>query len=123
MAKIRHIAYRAADVDAMAKFFVDAMGMTMIQKRKDSSIDLSDGSVNIAILPLAANRSRRAGLDHIGFTAENDQETFRMMEAAGAKKAGAINLGTAYYEDKFVGPEDIVVDVGHWQGAAPLDKE
>ena len=27
MAKIRHIAYRATDVDAMAKFFVDAMGM------------------------------------------------------------------------------------------------
>ncbi len=29
MAKIRHIAYRAEDVDAMAKFFVDAMGMTI----------------------------------------------------------------------------------------------
>ncbi len=44
MAKIRHIAYRAVDVDAMAKFFVDAMGMTMIQKRKNNAIDLSDGS-------------------------------------------------------------------------------
>ena len=47
MAKVRHISYRAEDVDAMAKFFVDAMGMKMIQKRKDNSIDLSDGSVNI----------------------------------------------------------------------------
>ena len=35
MAKIRHIAYRAVDVDAMAKFFVDAMGMTMIQKNAE----------------------------------------------------------------------------------------
>ena len=59
MTKIRHISYRAEDVDAMAKFFVDALGLTMVQKRKDSSIDLSDGSVNISILPLAANRSRR----------------------------------------------------------------
>jgi hypothetical protein len=41
MAKIRHISYRAEDVDAMAKFLIDAMGMTMIQKRKDGSIDLS----------------------------------------------------------------------------------
>jgi catechol 2,3-dioxygenase-like lactoylglutathione lyase family enzyme len=128
MAKIRHIAYRAADVDAMAKFFVDAMGMKMIQKRKNNAIDLSDGSVNITVLPLRAGTAdgapaKQPGIDHIGFTAENDQETFRMLEAAGAKKAGAINLGTAYYEDKFVGPEDIVVDVGHWQGAAPLDKE
>jgi len=126
MAKIRHIAYRAVDVDAMAKFFVDAMGMKLIQKRKNDAIDLSDGSVNITVLPLGAGmpdgEKKRAGIDHIGFSAENDQEQFRMLEAAGAKKAGAINLGTAYYEDKFVGPEDIIVDVGHWQGAAPVDK-
>ena len=31
MAKVRHISYRAEDVDAMAKFFVDAMGMTVVQ--------------------------------------------------------------------------------------------
>jgi len=27
-----------------------------------------------------------------------------MLEAAGAKKAGTLNLGTAYYEDKFLVP-------------------
>src|SRR5437773_2292716 len=54
MAKIRHIAYRAKDVDTMAKFFVDAMGMKLIQKRKNNAIDLSDGSVNITVLPLRA---------------------------------------------------------------------
>jgi catechol 2,3-dioxygenase-like lactoylglutathione lyase family enzyme len=127
MAKIRHIAYRAVDVDAMAKFFVDAMGMKLIQKRKNNAIDLSDGSVNITVLPLGAGmpdgEKKRAGIDHIGFSAENDQEQFRMLEAAGAKKAGTLNLGTAYYEDKFVGPEDIIIDVGHWQGAAPVEAE
>jgi catechol 2,3-dioxygenase-like lactoylglutathione lyase family enzyme len=125
MAKIRHIAYRAEDVDAMAKFFVDAMGMTMKQKRKNNAIDLTDGTVNITVLPLTGTGmpDRRPGIDHIGFTAENDQETFRMLEAAGAKKAGTVNLGTAYYEDKFMGPEGIIVDVGHWVGAAPVDKE
>src|SRR5918996_3850568 len=128
MAKIRHIAYRAVDVDAMAKFFVDGMGMKLIQKRKNNAIDLSDGSVNITVLPLRAGTpdgepTKQAGIDHIGFSAENDQEQFRMLEAAGAKKAGAINLGTAYYEDKFVGPENIIIDVGHWQGAAPIETE
>jgi catechol 2,3-dioxygenase-like lactoylglutathione lyase family enzyme len=123
MAKIRHIAYRAEDVDAMAKFFVDAMGMKMIQKRKNNAIDLSDGSVNITVLPLAAGHGGKAGIDHIGFSAENDEQQFKLLEAAGAKKAGAVNLGTAYYEDKFLGPEGIIVDVGHWQGAAPVGKE
>jgi catechol 2,3-dioxygenase-like lactoylglutathione lyase family enzyme len=67
MAKIRHTSYRAEDVDAMAKFFIDALGLTMVQKRKDGSVDLSDGAINIAILPMVANKSRRAGLEHIGF--------------------------------------------------------
>ena len=128
MAKIRHIAYRAEDVDAMAKFFVDAMGMKMIQKRKNNAIDLSDGSVNITVLPLRAGTTdgepaKKPGIDHIGFSAANDQEQIRMLEAAGATKAGAINLGTAYYEDKFKGPEGIIIDVGHWQGAAPVTEE
>ena len=79
MAKIRHIAYRAVDVDAMAKFFVDAMGMTMIQKRKNNAIDLSDGSVNITVLPLAAGMGGQAGIDHIGFSTDNDQEQFRLL--------------------------------------------
>ena len=56
MAKIRHIAYRAADVDAMAKFFVDAMGMTIKQKRKNTAVDLTDGTTNITVLPLTAGR-------------------------------------------------------------------
>ena len=119
MAKIRHISYRAEDFDAMAKFFIDAMGMTMIQKRKDNSIDLSDGSVNISILPLAANRSRRAGLDHIGFSAEDDQEQIRRVEAAGAVKEPT----RSPYEEKFKGPEGIIVDVGRWPGAATVKEE
>jgi catechol 2,3-dioxygenase-like lactoylglutathione lyase family enzyme len=119
MAKIRHISYRAEDVDAMAKFFVDAMGMTMIQKRKDGAVDLSDGSVNISILSLAANRSRRAGLDHIGFSAQEDQEQIRRMEAAGAIREST----RSPYEEKFKGPEGIIVDIGHWPGAEPLNEK
>jgi catechol 2,3-dioxygenase-like lactoylglutathione lyase family enzyme len=119
MAKVRHISYRPEDVDAMAKFFVDAMGMKMIQKRKNNAIDLSDGSVNISILPLAANRSRRAGLDHIGFSAVDEQEQIRRIEVAGATKEST----RSPYEEKFKGPEGIIVDVGRWPGAAPLDKK
>jgi catechol 2,3-dioxygenase-like lactoylglutathione lyase family enzyme len=127
MAKIRHIAYRAADPDEMAGFFAKSMGMIIVQKRKNNAIDLTDGTVNITVLPLRAGTAdgepaRQPGIDHIGFTAENDAEAFRMMEAAGAKRAGTVNLGTAYYEDKFVGPEGIIIDVGHWAGAAPLEK-
>lgn len=95
------------------------MGLKMIQQRKDGAIDLSDGSVNISILPLAANRSRRAGLEHIGFSAEDDKEQIRRMEVAGAIK----ETTRSPYEEKSRGPEGILVDVGRWPGAAPLEKE
>ncbi len=128
MAKIRHIAYRAANPDGMAEFFVKAMGMTIKQKRKNNAIDLSDGTINITVLPLAVGtpggEPPRAGIDHIGFTAESETEASHLLEAAGAKKVGSVPLGSAaYYEDKYIGPEGIVVDVGHWVGAAPIEKD
>jgi len=120
MAKIRHIAYCAEDVDAMVDFFIDAFGMKMIQKREseNNAIDLTDGSINIAILPLAANPGRRAGLEHIGFSAADDQEQIRRVEAAG----GVIEPRRSPYETKFKGPEGIIVDVGRWPGSAAVEK-
>ena len=47
MAKLRHIAYRADDVEAMANFFVNSFDMTIAQRRKNGAIDLSDGTINI----------------------------------------------------------------------------
>jgi hypothetical protein len=44
MPKIRHIAYRASDVEAMANFFTSALSMTIVQRRKNGAIDLSDGT-------------------------------------------------------------------------------
>jgi catechol 2,3-dioxygenase-like lactoylglutathione lyase family enzyme len=128
MGKIRHIAYRAADVESMANFFVNALGMTITQRRKNRAVDLSDGTINITLLPkLEAGRNGEPphqGIDHIGFTVEDDDEASRRLEAAGAQKINRIELGsTAYFEAKFQGPEDIVVDIGHWIGTGPIDKK
>ena len=59
MPKIRHIAYRANDVEGMANFFTSALSMTVVQRRKNGAIDLSDGTMNITLLPSAGRRSGR----------------------------------------------------------------
>ncbi len=128
MAKIRHIAYRAADVEGMADFFVNALGMTIAQRRKNQAIDLSDGSINITVLPIRITSPDgepvRPGIDHIGFTVEDDAAAGKTLEAQGAKKIATIELGSAaHYEAKFRGPEGIVVDIGHWIGTAAIEKE
>ncbi len=125
MSKIRHIAYRAADVETMANFFVDALGMKITQRRTNRAIDLSDGTINITVLPLRGKgpngEPENQGIDHIGFSVENDDEAGRLLETAGAKKIATIELGSpAHYEAKFKGPEGIVVDIGKWVGTEPL---
>ena len=125
MGKIRHIAYRVADVEAMAKFFENALEMTITQRRKNRAIDLSDGTINITLLPHKGlhGEAPNQGIDHIGFTVENDGEAERRLEGAGAKKIGTIELGSAaHFKAKFQGPENIVVDIGHWIGTEPIKK-
>ena len=128
MPKIRHIAYRAADVEGMANFFVNALGMTITQRRKNRAIDLSDGTINITVLPMLQagpnGEPPHQGVDHIGFTAEDEAAASKTLEGQGAKKIATIELGSAaHYEAKFRGPEGIVVDIGNWIGTEPIEKE
>jgi len=45
MGKIRHIAYRSEDPEAMMQFFVNAFEMELIQRRGNGAIDISDGTL------------------------------------------------------------------------------
>jgi len=124
MAKIRHIAYRAEDTETMARFFVEAFEMEIAQHRPNGAIDLTDGTLNITILPAnGPGASGNIGIDHMGFTVDDEAEAQRRVEAAGGRESNAVNLGGAFYEKKFVGPEGIVVDVGHWVATAPIDEK
>jgi hypothetical protein len=127
MPKIRHIAYRSQDPEVMARFFIEAFEMEIAERRPSGAIDLSDGTMNITLLPMAQRtadgREVRVGIDHMGFTVEDTEEARQRLLAAGAQELNTINSGSAHYEVKFGGPEGIVVDVGHWAGTAPLPEQ
>lgn len=121
MAKIRHIAYRAEDPEAMAKFFIDAFEMSIAGRRDPGVIDLTDGTLNLTVLPLGMPGAPDAkGIEHIGFSAADNEAAMRNVIAAGGKERNLIQLGEVFYERKFEGPEGIVVDVGHWAGTQPV---
>jgi catechol 2,3-dioxygenase-like lactoylglutathione lyase family enzyme len=123
MPKIRHIAYRAEDPEAMVKFFVEGCEMEVAERRSTGAIDLTDGTLNITILPMsrhAAGRPVVAGIEHMGFTAEDNDAAKERILAAGATELNTIDFDGAHFEVKFQGPEGIVVDLGHWIGAAPV---
>lgn len=123
MAKIRHIAYRVNDAEAMAKFFIEAFEMKIAQRRGQGVIDLTDGTLNISLLPLnRAGHATKHGIEHIGFTDVDNEAAKRRVAAAGGREQNTLDFGNANYEVKFEGPEGIIVDVGDWAGAAPVEE-
>lgn len=126
MAKIRHIAIRSEDVEQTATFFQEAFGLQLVQRRASGPIDLTDGDVNLTILPVslpAAGLEPRPGFEHIGFTVDDEAATRERLTALGATELRPINLGDAYYEAKYKSAEGFVVDVGHWAGTSPIHSE
>lgn len=128
MAKIRHIAYRSDNIEEMANFFVSGLGMEVVQRRGNGAVDLSDGSVNITLLPMRLPRAdgqpTKPGIEHIGFTASDEDEARKRIEAAGAQVIGRRELGSSvHYELKYHGPQDIEVDLGHWAGTEPVEDD
>jgi catechol 2,3-dioxygenase-like lactoylglutathione lyase family enzyme len=122
-AKIRHIAFRVDDIPAVAAFFKTGFGMTVAQERPGGIIDLTDGTINITLLPSSLPGGSHHGIDHLGFSFDDDEAGKRQITAAGGTEMNTIGMSNVHFEVKFKGPEDIIVDLGHWVGTAPVEAE
>jgi catechol 2,3-dioxygenase-like lactoylglutathione lyase family enzyme len=123
MGKIRHIAIRCEDTDKTAQWMQEALELQFVQRRGSGAIDLTDGDVNITLLPLglgSADHPARPGFEHIGMTVADDEVARQRLLGAGAIELNPIGLGDVYYEAKFKSPDGLVVDVGHWAGTSPI---
>ena len=135
MPRIKHVAIRTPDPEKTAAFYKEVFGLREVGLAS-SGYYLSDGYINLAILKSADEGSGEsprdlpgyAGIDHLGFQVEDVDETCRRLEAAGATaRTGRVDLRPAagaargaYYERKYAGPDDQLIDVsGHgWVGAS-----
>jgi catechol 2,3-dioxygenase-like lactoylglutathione lyase family enzyme len=123
MGKIRHIAIRCEDTEKTAQWLQDALELQFVQRRQTGAIDLSDGDVNITLLPLglgSPDPPPRPGFEHIGVSVADDEVARQRLLANGATELNPIGLGDVYYEAKFKSPDGLVVDVGHWAGTSPI---
>ncbi|MGH7766919.1 MAG: VOC family protein [Candidatus Binatia bacterium] len=85
MAKIRHIALLTNDPPKLAEFYRNSFGMKEVARsgEKQDAIYLSDGNINLAILPA---RGRPEGIFHFGFEVENVEQAMSTAIEAGATK-------------------------------------
>src|SRR5256885_12931610 len=78
-AKIRHIVFHTTDVERMAKFYVDAMGLNIIRRAKNGGISLTDGYMNFSIHTNKID-GKPSGLNHFGFLVEDNEESVKRFE-------------------------------------------
>lgn len=88
MGKLRHIAMAVPNTDETAKFYEQAFGMKRVRE-SNTAILLSDGVISLAILDNKTSHEALGhnGLHHVGFIADNVDETATKAEKSGAAYA------------------------------------
>ncbi|HEU4345581.1 MAG TPA: VOC family protein [Candidatus Binatia bacterium] len=83
MSRIRHIAILAADPAKLSEFYKTSFGLKEVARsgEKGDAIYLSDGHINLALLPA---RNRREGIYHFGIQVEDVKGAVATALAAGA---------------------------------------
>jgi catechol 2,3-dioxygenase-like lactoylglutathione lyase family enzyme len=86
MARIAHIALLTKDTERLAEFYTNSFGLKEVARSGEASehgraIYLSDGHMNLAILPA---RNRREGIYHFGMQVEDVKSAAQTALAAGA---------------------------------------
>ena len=88
MSRIRHIAITTKDVERLVKFYTTVFGLKIVPGRGTGTY-LSDGHVNLAILPLEPERKTegpylKEGFYHFGFQVDDVDALRPISEEMGA---------------------------------------
>src|SRR5437763_8664381 len=82
MARIRHIVFHTTDVERLAKFYVDVMGLKIVHRAKNGGISLTDGYLNFSIHTNKID-GKPSGFNHFGFLVEDNEEIVKRFEKHG----------------------------------------
>jgi catechol 2,3-dioxygenase-like lactoylglutathione lyase family enzyme len=137
MAKIKHIALTTQNLEQVASFYKDALGMVEVGRAGSTHIYLSDGDLNLTIRAckksgdpdVGEQGEDFSGIHHIGFVVDNVLECAEKMEQAGAtiltpvatvRRHDPSRRGQqpSHAEIKLSGPDGVVIDISEfgWLG-------
>ena len=114
MAQIKHIALLAKDQLKLAEFYINTFGMKevfrqQVENSSDIAIYVSDGHINLAILPA---RGRPEGIYHMGFQVEDLEKTEKVALDNGATQgAKGVPRDGRFAEVFIVDPANTRVDL------------
>jgi predicted enzyme related to lactoylglutathione lyase len=105
--RIRHLAILANETSALATFYTTTFGMTEVS-RQGEAIFLSDGHINLAVLPA---RGRPEGLFHFGFEVDDLEQSAKVAVAAGARAPETVPRDGRFAEAFITDPVGTRVDL------------
>lgn len=106
---IRHIALYTPNPQRMAEFYCKVFDMKEIEKTDRSSIFVSDGYVNLALL--YQRKEEPIGLNHFGFHVKSNEEMQDRAEKAGIKRGAARPDRIPFAEYRVHDPEGNGIDI------------
>ena len=116
MNKLKHVAIFTPDPEKTAKFYQDVFDLE-VAGPAGTGFYLTDGHINLAILKAREDKEGKpifSGIEHFGFQVDDVEETQRKLAEAGAGELPSHappGGGNFYYELKYSGPNQQVIDV------------
>ena len=106
---IRHIALYTPKPQAMADFYCKVFDMKEVERTDRSSIFVSDGYFNLALL--YQRKEEPMGLNHFGFHVKSNEEMQRRAEKAGVRRGAARPERIPFAEFRVHDPEGNGIDI------------
>ncbi len=103
MARIRHIGIKTVNPERLAKFYEDVFDMKVQLRRETGAIYMTDGYMNVAILPNRADGPN--GLNHFGFLVDDMDEVAEKLRQAGADAPRVRPNNPPYAEQRAMDPD------------------
>ena len=106
---IRHIALYTPNPQRLAEFYCQVLDMKMVEKTDRSSIFVSDGEINLALL--YQRKEEPLGLNHFGFHVNSNEEMQARVEKAGVGRGAARPERIPFAEYRVHDPEGNGIDI------------
>jgi catechol 2,3-dioxygenase-like lactoylglutathione lyase family enzyme len=106
---IRHIALYTPTPQRLADFYCQVLDMKEVERTDRSSIFVSDGYLNLALL--YQRKEEPIGLNHFGFHVKNNEEMQARAEKAGVRRGAARPDRIPFAEYRVHDPEGNGIDI------------
>lgn len=110
MAKLRHLGIITVDPEKLARFYSDVFEMEIIHRSPAGAVYLSDGMINLALLPNTAE-GKPSGLNHFGFHVEDAEDIAGRLAAWNVSEPRARPSNRPYAETRTTDPDGNNIDL------------